>query len=133
VGFEPAGPINSTRPSTRMLAVEEGHTILEAAPSHLRVATVLLVQTGARNLQRGLSLRWDQVDLVHGVLHLGGSVKTTDSAQPLPGAEAYCEKTGGTYGTSRVCTYVPGRVESKKFSRSVHCTKFVQLRCRIMP
>jgi integrase len=29
-------------------------------------------------------IRWDQVDLVHGVLHPGGSVKTADSAQPLP-------------------------------------------------
>ena len=67
-----------------MLTVEDEHRILEAAPPHLRVAIVLLVQTGGRTYSEGLSLRWDQVDLAHGVIHLGGSVKTTDSAQPLP-------------------------------------------------
>lgn len=32
-----------------------------------------------------------QVDLVHGVRHLGGSVKTTDSAQPLPLSQLACD------------------------------------------
>lgn len=63
-----------------MLTVEDEHRILEAAPPHLRVAIVLLVQTGGRTYSEGLSLRWDQVDLVHGVIHPGSSVKTTDSA-----------------------------------------------------
>ena len=72
------------RPSKRMLTVEEEHRILEAAPPHLRVAIVLLVQTGGRTYSEGLSLRWDQVDLVHSVIHLSGSLKTGDSAQPLP-------------------------------------------------
>lgn len=72
------------RPSKRMLTAEEEHRILEAAPPHLRVAIVLLVQTGGRTYSEGLSLRWDQVDLVRGVLHLGGSLKTAESAQPLP-------------------------------------------------
>ncbi len=45
---------------------------------------MLLVQTGGRTYSEGLSLRWDQVDLVQGVLHPGSSVKTPDSAQPLP-------------------------------------------------
>jgi integrase len=67
-----------------MLTVEDERRILEAAPPHLRVAIVLLVQTGGRTYSEGLSLRWDQVDLVHGVIHLEGSVKTSDSAQPLP-------------------------------------------------
>jgi len=52
------------RPSKRMLTVEEEHRILEAAPAHLRVAIVLLVQTGGRTYSEGLSLRWDQVDLL---------------------------------------------------------------------
>jgi integrase len=52
---------------------------------------VLLVQTGGRTYSEGLSLSWDQVDLVHGVLHLGGSVKTTDSAQPLPLSRLACD------------------------------------------
>lgn len=79
------------RPSKRMLTVEEEHRILEAAPPHLRVAIVLLVQTGGRTYSEGLSLRWDQVDLDHGVLRLGGDVKTTDSAQPLPLSRLACD------------------------------------------
>jgi len=74
-----------------MLTIEDEHRILEAAPPHLRVAIVLLVQTGGRTYSEGLSLRWDQVDLVHGVLHPGGSVKTTDSAQPLPLSWLACD------------------------------------------
>jgi integrase len=79
------------RPSKRMLTVDEEHRILEAAPPHLRVAIVLLVQTGGRTYSEGLSVRWDQVDLTHGVIHLGGSVKTTDSAQPLPLSRLACD------------------------------------------
>ncbi len=79
------------RPSKRMLTVEEEHRILGAAPPHLRVAIVLLVQTGGRTYTEGVSLKWDQVDLVHGVIHLDGSVKTTDSAQPLPLSRLACD------------------------------------------
>jgi integrase len=79
------------RPSKKMLTVEEEHRILEAAAPHFRVAIVLLVQTGGRTYSEGLSLRWDQLDLVHGVLHLGGSVKTTDSTQPLPLSRLACD------------------------------------------
>jgi integrase len=79
------------RPSKRMLTVDEEHRILEAAPPHLRVAIVLLVQTGGRTYSEGLSLRWDQVDLVHSVIHPGNSVKTTDSAQPLPLSRLACD------------------------------------------
>ena len=79
------------RPSKKMLTVEEEHRILEAAPQHLRVAIVLLVQTGGRTYSEGLSLKWDQVDLVHGVIHLDGNVKTRDSAQPLPLSRLACD------------------------------------------
>jgi len=79
------------RPFKRMLTVEEEHRILEAAPPHLRVAILLLVQTGGRTYSEGLSLRWDRVDLEHGVLHLAGNVKTSDSAQPLPLSGLACE------------------------------------------
>jgi integrase len=79
------------RPSKRMLTVEDEQRILEAAPPHLRVAIVLLVQTGGRTYTEGLSLRWDQLDLVQGVLHLAGRVKTTDSAQPLPLSRLACD------------------------------------------
>lgn len=96
------------RPSKRMLTVEEEHRILEAAPAHLRVAIVLLVQTGGRTYSEGLSLRWDQVDLDHGVLHLGGEVKTLDSAQPLPLSRLACDvlkEWKGQQGTESVYVF----------------------------
>ena len=73
------------------LPLKKNIGFLEAAPPHLRVAIVLLVQTGGRTYSEGLSLKWDQVDLVHGVIHLDGSVKTTDSAQPLPLSRLACD------------------------------------------
>lgn len=79
------------RPSKRMLTADAEHRILEAAPPYLRVAILWLVQTGGRTYSEGLSLRWDQVDLVQGVLHLDGRVKTTDSAQPLPLSRLACD------------------------------------------
>jgi len=96
IGENPAANVKhfderQERPSKRMLTVEDEHRILEAAPPHLRVAIVLLVQTGGRTYSEGMSLRWDQVDLVHGVLHLDGNVKTSDSAQPLPLSGLACD------------------------------------------
>jgi site-specific recombinase XerD len=81
IGENPAADVKHfnerhERPSKRMLTVEDEHRILEAAPPHLRVAIVLLVQTGGRTYTEGLSLRWNQVDLLHGVLHLGDDLKT---------------------------------------------------------
>jgi len=79
------------RPVKRMLTVEEEQWILEAAPPHLRVAIILLVQTGGRTYSEGLSLRWEQVDLENLVIHLGGDVKTEDSEQPVPLTRLACE------------------------------------------
>src|SRR5260370_21655003 len=72
------------RPAKRMLGVEQERQIFEAAPPYLRVAIILLVQTGGRTYSEGLSLRWDQVDLENLIIHLAGVLKTSDSAQPLP-------------------------------------------------
>jgi integrase len=96
IGGNPASDVKHfderhERPTKRMLTAEDEHRILEAAPPHLRVAIVLLVQTGGRTYSEGLSLKWDQVDLLHGVLHLDGSLKTTDSAQPLPLSRLACD------------------------------------------
>jgi integrase len=96
IGENPAAGVNHfderrERPAKRMVTVEDEHRILEAAPPHLRVAIVLLVQTGGRTYSEGLSLKWDQVDLVHSVIHLGGVVKTADSAQPLPLSRLACD------------------------------------------
>jgi len=79
------------RPVKRMLTVEEEQRILEAAPPHLRVAIILLVQTGGRTYSEGLSLRWEQVDLENLVIHLCGDVKTKDSAQPVPLTRLACD------------------------------------------
>ena len=49
------------RPVRRMLTVDEEIRIVESAPPYLRVAIVLLSQTGGRTYSEGLSLRWDQV------------------------------------------------------------------------
>jgi integrase len=89
IGENPAADVKhfnerKERPCKRMLTVDEEHRILEAAPPYLRVAIVLLVQTGGRTYSEGFSLKWDQVDLIHGMLHLGDDLKTTDSGQPLP-------------------------------------------------
>jgi integrase len=72
------------RPVKRMLTAEEEQKILKVAPPSLRVAIILLVQTGGRTYSEGLSLRWEQVDLNNRVIHLSGIVKTKDSAQPVP-------------------------------------------------
>ena len=74
-----------------MLTVEEEQSIFETAPPYLRVAIVLLVQTGGRTYSEGLSLRWDQVDLENQVIHLAGELKTSESAQPLPLTRQACE------------------------------------------
>ncbi len=79
------------RPVKRMLTAEEEQRILDAAPAYLRVAVILLVQTGGRSYSEGLSLRWDQVDLENRLIHLSGNVKTRDSAQPIPMTQMVCD------------------------------------------
>jgi len=79
------------RPSKRMLTADEEQRILGAAPPHLRVAIVLLVQTGGRTYSEGFSLRWDQMDLENSMIHLDGDVKTSESAQPVPLSRLACE------------------------------------------
>jgi integrase len=79
------------RPVRRMLTVEEELRIVEAAPPHLRVAIVLLTQTGGRTYSEGFSLRWDQVDLASKLIRLGNDVKTPGSSEPVPLSEYACE------------------------------------------
>ncbi len=79
------------RPIKRMLNAEEEQKILAAAPPYLRIGIILLVQTGGRTYSEGFALRWDQVDLENGVIHLGGEVKTEASAQPVPLTDLACQ------------------------------------------
>ena len=72
------------RPTKRMLALEEEQRILANAPPYLRVAIVLLAQTGGRTYTEGLSLRWDQIDLENRVIYFGEQTKTEGSSEPVP-------------------------------------------------
>jgi integrase len=79
------------RPTRRMLAVEEELRILEAAPPHLRVAIILLSQTGGRTYSDGFSQRWDQVDFENKLIRLDNDVKTPGSTEPVPLSEYACK------------------------------------------
>jgi integrase len=79
------------RPVRKMLSVADEQRILEAAPTYLRVAIILLSQTGGRTYSEGFSLRWDQVDFENKIIHLENNVKTPGSAEPLPLSEYACE------------------------------------------
>src|SRR5258707_6878430 len=59
----------------RMLTSEEERRILENAPPYLRVAIVLLAQTGGRTYTEGSSLRWDQMNIDHSIIFFGGETK----------------------------------------------------------
>jgi len=72
------------RPAKRMLSLEDERRILENAPPYLRVAIVLLAQTGGRTYTEGFSLRWDQIDLDHNVIFFGGKTKSEGSSEPVP-------------------------------------------------
>jgi integrase len=72
------------RPAKRMLSLEDEQRILENAPPYLRVAIVMLAQTGGRTYTEGFSLRWDQIDLDHNVIFFGGKTKTEGSSEPVP-------------------------------------------------
>jgi integrase len=72
------------RPVKRMLSLEEEQRILENAPPYLRVAIVLLAQTGGRTYTEGFSLRWDQIDFDHKVMFFGADTKTEDHPNLCP-------------------------------------------------
>jgi integrase len=78
------------RPVRRMLTVDEEIRIVESAPPYLRVAIVLLSQTGGRTYSEGLSLRWDQVDFDQRLIRLDHNVKTEGSVAPIPLSEFAC-------------------------------------------
>jgi integrase len=79
------------RPVRKMLTLDEERRILEAAQPYLRVAIILLSQTGGRTYSEGFSLRWDQVDFPNKVIRLDNNVKTPGSAEPIPLSEYACE------------------------------------------
>ena len=64
-----------------MIDAEALLKILKAAPIHLRVGIVLLVESGGRTYSEGFPLRRDQVDHVNKVIRLHNNVKTEASAE----------------------------------------------------
>jgi integrase len=79
------------RPARRMPTLDEERHILDAAPVHLRVAIILLSQTGGRTYSEGFSLRWSQVDIENKVIRLTNDVKTPGSAEPIPLSQYACD------------------------------------------
>ncbi len=79
------------RPTRRMLTLEEERRILDAAPVYLRVAIILLAQTGGRTYSEGFSLRWSQVDFESKLIRLNNNVKTPASAEPIPLSQYACD------------------------------------------
>jgi integrase len=71
--------------------LDEERRILEAAPLYLRVAIILLAQTGGRTYSEGFSLRWSQLDFEGRLIRLNNNVKTPGSAEPIPLSEYACE------------------------------------------
>jgi integrase len=64
---------------------------LDEAPDYLRVAIILLSQTGGRTYSEGFSLRWSQVDFDYKVIRLDNTVKTTGSTEPIPLSQYACD------------------------------------------
>ena len=79
------------RPTRRMLTLDEERRILHAAPDYLRVAIILLSQTGGRTYSEGFSLRWSQVDFEQRVIRLDHNVKTPGSSEPIPLSQYACD------------------------------------------
>ncbi len=79
------------RPTRRMLTLDEERRILDQAPDYLRVAIILLSQTGGRTYSEGFSLRWSQVDFDFKVIRLNNNVKTPGSAEPIPLSQYACD------------------------------------------
>ncbi|HEX5410748.1 MAG TPA: hypothetical protein VFZ27_02705 [Terriglobia bacterium] len=79
-------PERRERPPKKQHTLEEFIRILEAAPIHLRVAILLLEQTGNRTYSELLSLELDRVDLDAGLIRLASDLqlKTEASATPQP-------------------------------------------------
>jgi integrase len=78
------------RPDKQMLTLEQEDRILKAAPPHLRVGIILLVQTGGRTYSEGFRLRWDQIDWERRLIRWGSDLKTPGSSEPLPLTDTAC-------------------------------------------
>lgn len=102
-----------------MLTLDEEKRILDAAPVHLRVAIILLSQTGGRTYSKGFSLRWSQVDFEQKVIRLDNNVKTPGSAEPIPLSQLpamFCKHGRRNRRQKRICFSQPGCAEQAYFN-----------------
>lgn len=60
----------SVRRQATVLSFDEQKRLEAAAPPHLRTLIVLLTETGLRVGKEALALKWEDVDLAQGVLHV---------------------------------------------------------------
>jgi integrase len=108
------------RPTRRMLSLEEERRILDAAPVYLRVAIILLAQTGGRTYSEGFSLRWSQVDFESKLIRLNNNVKTPASAEPIPLSQYACDVLQAwrkeAASKSEICLPEPGPCEPAYFN-----------------
>jgi len=53
-----------------IVTFNEEDTILNVAPSHIRMLVVLILETGMRSHREALSLRWDAIDFAHDLIRI---------------------------------------------------------------
>jgi integrase len=73
----------SIRRKPHIATVEEEQRILEVADPHIRVLTVLILETGLRSNREALALRWDHVDFVTSSIRVKES-KTVAGLRDIP-------------------------------------------------
>jgi len=76
----------SCRRQPHILTFEEQEKLLAVAPPRLRVLVVLLTETGLRVGKEALRLKWEDVDLANGVIHIRQS-KTLAGRRSVPLSE----------------------------------------------
>jgi integrase len=71
------------RRQPHILTFEEEARLLAVAPPRIRVLVILVTETGLRIRKEALQLRWEDVDLINGVIHVRES-KTPAGRRSVP-------------------------------------------------
>jgi integrase len=75
------------RRKPQILTFEEEERLLKCAEPHIRMLTILIIETGLRLNKEALSLRWAQVDFANGVIEITRS-KTEAGERLYPGSHS---------------------------------------------
>jgi integrase len=67
----------------RILSFEEEERLLNAAVPHIRALAAFILETGTRSRREALSIRWNDIDFVNGVIHVRES-KTIAGERSIP-------------------------------------------------